>query len=159
MPRSETEFRFTHVTEAVVERNSPSQDGLCSCLHGGAALLPVATDASQEELGTEFYRRSLKPSAWLRDPKGFETVKTTPFLPNAAFAFAVLNTMRVKSWHGRTALTANSGTRNSLLNIWYADAHRANREIIAENKRIEPLSRETPIETPAELAPPLRHAA
>jgi len=66
--------------------------------------IALARDESQSHLGTEFYRRSLHPSAWTRDPKGFEIVKTMPFLPNAAYAFTVLNTIRVKSWHGRSSL-------------------------------------------------------
>ena len=82
----------------------------------------LAVDDSQEHLGTEFYRRSLSPSSWKSEPRGFETVKTVPFLPNAASAFVVLNTMRLKSWHGRTLLAEQQGVRNSILNIWYANA-------------------------------------
>lgn len=82
----------------------------------------LAPDESQRELGTEFYRRNLSPSAWRSEPRGFDTVKTVPFLPNAASAFVVLNTIRLKSWHGRTLLSEQSGVRNSILNIWYAKA-------------------------------------
>jgi len=65
--------------------------------------LPEKDD--QEHLGTELYRRSMRPACWLRKPKGFEIVKTMPFLPNTAFAFVVLNTIRIKSWHGRSSLS------------------------------------------------------
>jgi hypothetical protein len=32
-------------------------------------------DDSQRDLGTEFYRRSLHPSDWLREPRGFQVAK------------------------------------------------------------------------------------
>lgn len=92
--------------------------------------LPV--DKSQEELGTEFYRRSLNPMHLMREPRGFEIVKRAPFLPNVAYAFSVINSMWLKSWHGRTSLAANSGVRNTILNIWYAKAADANPEIVEQ---------------------------
>jgi hypothetical protein len=88
----------------------------------------------KRHLGTEFYRRSIRPQCLLREPRGFELVKTMPFLPNTAYAFVVLNTMRLKSWHGRSTLPADCGVRNSLLNIWYQSAQHANREMIQENE-------------------------
>jgi hypothetical protein len=83
--------------------------------------ISLARDESQVNLGTEFYSRSLRPSTWLREPKGFEITKVMQFLPNAAYAFVVLNKLALKSWHGRTTLESTSGVRNSILNIWYAD--------------------------------------
>jgi hypothetical protein len=96
--------------------------------------IALPRDESQQHLGTEFYSRSLKPAAWLRTPKGFDIVKTTPFLPNTAYAFVVLNTMRLKSWHGRSTLSDNWGVRDSILNIWYDKAQNGNAEINAENE-------------------------
>jgi hypothetical protein len=87
-------------------------------------------DDRQRELGTQFYRRSYNPLALLREPRGFEIVKRVPFLPNTAYAFVVLNTLRLKSWHGRTTLPGSGGARNSILNIWYAQAKDANPEIV-----------------------------
>jgi hypothetical protein len=98
------------------------------------------TDA-QKDLGTEFYRRSIRPAAWLRDPKGFEIVKTMPFIPNTAYAFSVLNTLRLKSWHGRSSLSSQCGVRNSILNIWYQNAEDANTEIQAENEHFAKLGK------------------
>lgn len=98
-------------------------------------------NASQKALGTEFYRRSLRPSAWFREPKGFDIVKTMPFLPNTAYAFVVLNTMRLKSWHGKSTLAASSGTRYSILNIWYEKVEHANAEIVAEQQALAPKTR------------------
>ena len=89
-------------------------------------------DDSQIGLGTEFYRRSLKMTSWKWESLGFETVKTMPFLPNTCFAFVVLNTRKIKSWHGRSTLPEGSGVRNTILNIWYAKTEDANLEIIAE---------------------------
>jgi hypothetical protein len=98
--------------------------------------IALAEDERQGELGTELYRRSVSPLSWLREPRGFEIVKRMPFLPNTAYAFVVLNTLRIKSWHGRCRLPASAGVRNSLLNIWYAKAEDANAEIAAENQRL-----------------------
>lgn len=91
--------------------------------------ISLATDESQKKIGTEFYRRSLNPADWLREPKGFEIVKTMPFLPNTAYAFVVLNGLTLKSWHGRTTIREQSGIRLSLLNIWYAKAEDAHPEL------------------------------
>lgn len=92
----------------------------------------IARDESQRALGTEFYRRSVNPLAWLRDPRGFDTVKVMPFLPNTAYAFSVLNTLTLKSWHGRTSIAAGQGVRDSLLNIWYEKVDHANPELAEE---------------------------
>jgi hypothetical protein len=95
--------------------------------------IALAGDRSQESFGTEFYRRSFQPAHWLREPRGFETVKTMPFLPNVAYAFVVLNSLRLKSWHGRSTL-ASSGeaVRVTILNIWYEAAENGNQDLIDE---------------------------
>lgn len=95
--------------------------------------IALPADRTQESLGTEFYRRSLNPLHLLREPRGFETVKQAPFLPNVCYAFSVINSMRLKSWHGKTTLTENSGVRNTILNIWYAKACDANPDIVAQD--------------------------
>ena len=94
--------------------------------------LALASNDGQRELGTEFYRRSFDPRSWLRVPHGFETVKKMPFTPNTVYAFSVLNTIMLKSWHGRTVIPGDFGVRNSILNIWYEDAENANRELVDE---------------------------
>jgi hypothetical protein len=91
--------------------------------------IALPTDGSQENLGTEFYRRSFHPRSFLREPRGFEIAKRPPFLPNSAYAFVVLNKLTLKSWHGRTALADSAGVRNSILNIWYASAADTNPDI------------------------------
>ncbi len=83
--------------------------------------IALPEDRAQAELGTEFYRLSLNPLHVLREPRGFVVAKRAPFLPNAAYAFSVLNTLKLKSWHGRTTLAEEVGVRNSILNIWYGD--------------------------------------
>src|SRR5437868_1128257 len=83
--------------------------------------ISLARDDSQHELGTEFYRRSFNPLHLMREPYGFEIVKRTPFLPNTAYAFSVLNKVTWKSWHGRSTLPPNCGVRNTILNIWYSN--------------------------------------
>lgn len=98
--------------------------------------LALAEDTSQEGLGTEFYRRSLNPASWLREPRGFEIARRMPFLPNCAYAFSVLNTVTLKSWHGRTSIPGECGPRNSLLNIWYAKPEHANLDLVAENEQL-----------------------
>lgn len=98
-------------------------------------------DARQESLGTEFYRRSFNPAAWLREPRGFEVVKTMPFLPNTVYAFTVLNTLALKSWHGRTTIASSQGVRDSLLNIWYEKVEHANRQLAEECGLVPPAAR------------------
>jgi hypothetical protein len=92
--------------------------------------IALPADDSQAHLGTEFYRRSLNPAALLREPRGFDIVKRSPFLPNVAYAFSVINTLRLRSWHGRTRLSGDVGVRNTILNIWYARPEDANPDLV-----------------------------
>ncbi len=94
--------------------------------------IALAEDDSQADIGTEFYRRSLNPLAMLREPRGFEIVKRAPFLPNVAYAFVVINTLRLRSWHGRTPLAEGTGVRNTILNIWYARPEDANADLVEQ---------------------------
>lgn len=72
------------------------------------AYLPA--DAAMVDLGTALYRRR-------RGLVGdrFEEVKRFPFLPNSAYAFAVLENGERTSWHGRETLSGFKGVRNSLM--------------------------------------------
>ncbi len=97
--------------------------------------IALPPDNSQPDLGTEFYRRSYNPLSLLREPRGFEVVKRSPFLPNVAYAFAVLNTLMRRSWHGRTRLRGESGVRNTILNIWYARPEDANAHLVEQYYR------------------------
>ena len=94
--------------------------------------IALPRDDSQRELGTEFYARSLRPLSLIRPPRGFTIVRRMDFLPNTAYAFAVVNTFRLKSWHGKTAIPACLGNRDSILNIWYAKVENANAELAEE---------------------------
>ena len=53
--------------------------------------IALPSDDTQEQLGTQFLRRSFNPLHLLREPRGFEVVKQVPFLPNVAYAFSVIN--------------------------------------------------------------------
>ncbi|REK17508.1 MAG: hypothetical protein DWQ37_05975 [Planctomycetota bacterium] len=92
--------------------------------------IALAQNDRQQQVGTEFYSRSLNPMAMLREPRGFDVVKRMPFLPNVAYAFVVINTLRLRSWHGRTTLEGPCGVRNTILNIWYARAEDGNPELM-----------------------------
>jgi hypothetical protein len=94
--------------------------------------IALPPDRTQQHLGTQFYRRSLNPLHLLREPRGFEIAKQPPFLPNVAYAFAVINALSLKSWHGRTTLAGQMDVRNTILNIWYADASQGNPDIVAQ---------------------------
>lgn len=96
--------------------------------------ISLAADAQHPHFGTEFYRRSLQPAHWLREPRGFEVVKTMPYVPNAAYAFVVLNSMRLKSWHGRSTLPVNTVERNTILNIWYDRPELGNLDLVREQE-------------------------
>lgn len=82
--------------------------------------LALPADESQLELGTAMYERSILPADLVSNPRGFRKVGQYPFAPNTAFAFVVLNTIRLKSWHGRDELGEFAGVRNTILNIYYA---------------------------------------
>ncbi|MGL4514140.1 MAG: hypothetical protein ACRCT8_13700 [Lacipirellulaceae bacterium] len=84
--------------------------------------IPLTPDDAQDGLGTDFYRRSFAPAAWLSEPRGFETAKSAPFRRNTASAFVVLNTVLKKSWHGKAALPPQQRLRDSILQIWYSKA-------------------------------------
>jgi hypothetical protein len=92
--------------------------------------ISLPRDNSQRHLGTEFYKRSLNPLHMMREPRGFEIIKCTPYVPNSAYCFSVLNNVSWKSWHGRSTLPANCGVRNSILNIWYLNAEDANLDMV-----------------------------
>jgi len=92
----------------------------------------LPADESQANLGTEFYKRSVNPTTLLRFPRGFETVKRMPFLPNSGYAFVVLNKISKKSWHGRDQLPPGAGTRNSLLNLYYEDMADASPSLVGK---------------------------
>lgn len=98
--------------------------------------LALAEDASQEHLGTEFYRRSLNPVHWWNEPRGFKIERRMPFLPNTAYAFVVLHGLTRNSWQGRTTIPGDAGSRNSLLNNWYASPEDANADLIVENEEL-----------------------
>ncbi|SFH58539.1 hypothetical protein [Planctomicrobium piriforme] len=92
--------------------------------------MSLAKDEAQADLGTTFYRMSVSPAALLTQPRGFVTAKQMPFSPNTAYAFVVLNTISKRSWHGREQLRDGCGTRNSLLNLYYADPADASPELV-----------------------------
>jgi hypothetical protein len=92
--------------------------------------IALPADDTQSNLGTQFYRPSTHPAHADREPRGFEIAKQVPFLPNVAYAFVVLNNKSLKSWHGRTQLANRSGTRNTILHLWYADATEANPDLV-----------------------------
>ncbi len=91
--------------------------------------ISLPSDESQRHLGTQFYRRSLNPLHLFREPRGFDVVKCTPYLPNTAYSFSVLNHISWKSWHGRSTLPQGCGVRNSILNIWYLQPADGNQDL------------------------------
>lgn len=84
--------------------------------------LYLPADASQIELGTALYRRSLLGLPVGNWRNRFTKLKQFKFLPNSGYAFVVNNTLTKKSWHGRETLPPNSGVRNTLLNTFYEEA-------------------------------------
>lgn len=93
--------------------------------------MSLARDESQSDLGTTFYRLSANPIHLLSEPRGFARAGQMPFSPNSAYAFVVLNTITRRSWHGREQLREGCGTRNSLLNLYYADPADASPDLVA----------------------------
>jgi hypothetical protein len=97
------------------------------------------TDDRMRHVGTEFYSRSVNPLHWLREPRGFTIREAMPFLPNCAYAFSVLNTIGLKSWHGRCKIDSIDGDRNSMLHIWYATPDESHPELDGYFAESEPL--------------------
>ncbi len=93
----------------------------------------LTNDESQLRLGTSIYRLSGNPKHFLREPRGFREVQRYPFARNSLFAFSVVNTLSMRSWHGREALPPGCGQRNTLLQIYYASAADANPEMLQES--------------------------
>ncbi len=67
-------------------------------------------DEGQLDLGTSLFirHRGLLGSS-------FEEVKRFPFKPNSAYAFAVSESAKRTSWHGREKLTGFTGVRNTMM--------------------------------------------
>lgn len=97
----------------------------------------VAPDDTTHDLGTEFYRLSINPLKWSPGLRGFVIAKRMPFTPNSAYAFVVLNSLTLRSWHGRTTLPDGCGVRHSLLNIWYLKPEHGNQEVTRDIDAIE----------------------
>jgi len=93
----------------------------------------LTNDESQLNLGTSIYKLSAHPKHLLHEPRGFCEVKRHPFARNSVFAFAVVNTLSMRSWHGRAALPEGCGERNTLLHIYYAKAADANPEMLQQS--------------------------
>jgi hypothetical protein len=88
-------------------RIKPHPDGLNKIV---TMQFYLPTDEGNLELGTSLYRyrpRLLGGS--------FEEAKRFPFKPNSAYAFAVSDSAKRKSWHGRDRLTGFAGVRNTLM--------------------------------------------
>lgn len=99
--------------------------------------IALTDDPAQSNLGTSMYRLSANPKDLLQTPRGFKEVKKHPFTRNSMFAFSVINTVTMRSWHGRDALPAGCGIRNTLLQVYYADVKDANPEVVAEMKAMQ----------------------
>lgn len=81
----------------------------------------LARDLMQLDLGTALYKRRLfRLKTLIRPRSRFEKVKQFPFRPNSGYGFAVSKT----SFHGREAIPMESGIRNSILHIYYADPNK-----------------------------------
>ena len=82
-------------------------------------MIYLPRDESQRDLGTSLYK--VRPSLKALQSKDgwFTEVKRFPFLPNSGFAFAVSNSWKKKSWHGRERLREDAGVRNSLVTTFY----------------------------------------
>jgi hypothetical protein len=99
--------------------------------------IALTDDPAQSNLGTSMYRLSVNPKDLLQTPRGFKEVKKYPFTGHSMFAFSVVNTVTMRSWHGRETLPAGCGIRNTLLQVYYADVKDANPEVLAEMKEMK----------------------
>jgi hypothetical protein len=74
----------------------------------------------------------LNPLALLRKPRGLKLAGSPSFLPNSAYAFAVINTQRLRTWHGRTPIPNGLVPRNTILCSWYASPTNGNPDIVEQ---------------------------
>jgi hypothetical protein len=78
-------------------------------------------DLTQEDLGTAVFVRRLFRFQTLLNPRSrFERVKQFPFRPNSGYGFAVSR----RSFHGREAVPMDSGVRNTLIHVYFADPNK-----------------------------------
>ncbi len=96
----------------------------------------LARDDTQTDLGTTMYAINWNPLSLMRFKDGFARFRKVgqhPFLPNSVFAFAVVNGMKMRSWHGRAPLRSDCGERDSILAIYYRDRDDGNPEIVSDH--------------------------
>jgi hypothetical protein len=107
VPDIECVYEVVLVRDTEDYRIKPHPDGLNKYVTFQFYLPP---DDSTLELGTSLFvrHRGLLGSK-------FEEVKRFPFKPNSAYAFAVSDSPKRTSWHGRERLTGFSGVRNTLM--------------------------------------------
>jgi hypothetical protein len=79
----------------------------------------LPADASQEDLGTSFYREL----PWSQRPiRGrYEEIRRMPFKPNSGYAFVVNDLPSRRSLHGRELIRSGAGVRNTVLIRWMAE--------------------------------------
>ncbi len=82
-------------------------------------MIYLPRDERQKDLGTSLYKIQPSLQGLTSKRRWFKEVKRFPFIPNSAFAFAVNNCLRKKSWHGRELVEKNVGVRNSLVTTFY----------------------------------------
>jgi hypothetical protein len=97
-------------------RIKPHPDGLNKIV---TMQFYLAADDSNLELGTSLYRRRSGLFGGT-----FEEAKRFPFKPNSAYAFAVSDSAKRKSWHGRDRLTGFTGVRNTLMVLFQRESPR-----------------------------------
>ncbi|MDX8389220.1 MAG: hypothetical protein R8M38_01890 [Mariprofundaceae bacterium] len=77
-------------------------------------------DDSQEELGTALYKLSLK-GVMNKAARGFKKAAQFKFLPNHGYAFPVVKSLTMTSWHGREHIdSTGKRPRLSILHMYYA---------------------------------------
>ncbi len=95
--------------ESDTYRLNPHPDGLNKI---ASLLFYLPQDDSHSELGTSVYRK--KGGLFGLLPGAFEEVRRSAFLPNSGFSFAVSDSKKRKSWHGREKVHMEFGERNLL---------------------------------------------
>lgn len=80
----------------------------------------LPADDSQKELGTALYRLSLS-GVMNKNSRGFKKIKQFQFLPNSGYAFPVVKSLKMTSWHGREHIESTGNRpRISILHMYYA---------------------------------------
>jgi hypothetical protein len=114
VPEMACEYEVRLVRDTEDYRIKPHPDGLNKIV---TMQLYLPEDESTLDLGTSIFRRHQRLIGG-----SFEEVKRFPFKPNSGYGFAVSDSAKRRSWHGREQLSGFTGVRNTLMLLFQRES-------------------------------------